>query len=284
MDVAVIGAGPAGSMAAKAVAEQGFAVTVYEKGPLKREKPCGGAVSGRVLREFDFKVREQFWDRPCTGIYLCSPQNETVALTSDRTMAYFVMREKFDYFLAREAQLAGASLVENAPAEPLTKNGKITGVRVNEQEIPADIVIACDGTPSSCARALNLYRGNDFNQAATYQYQMRLDNTEIDEKIGNNLEIYFGSSWVPYGYSWIFPKDGRVRDVVSCLQALYHNHEAVSGQVYQRPSSSTRKSKECPYPVPAVCYDRVFRNFLAHISGWVHDCRRCCRVCLSPNG
>jgi flavin-dependent dehydrogenase len=39
---------------------------------------------------------------------------------------------------------------------------------------------------------------------------MSLDNTEIDEKIGNNLEIYFGSSWVPYGYSWIFPKEGVV--------------------------------------------------------------------------
>ncbi|MBU6996603.1 MAG: NAD(P)/FAD-dependent oxidoreductase [Theionarchaea archaeon] len=210
MDVVIIGAGPAGTMAARVVAEQGFTVTVYEKGPLKREKPCGGAVSGRVLREFDFKASNQFWDRPCTGIFLCSPRNKTATLPSDRTMAYFVMREKFDYYLAREAQSAGASLVENAPAEPLVKNGKVVGVRVNDEEIRAAIVIACDGTPSSCARALNLYRGNDSNQAATYQYQMSMDNTEIDEKIGNNLEIYFGSSWVPYGYSWIFPKDGIV--------------------------------------------------------------------------
>ena len=210
MDVIVVGAGPAGSMAAEAIAEKGYSVTVYEKGPLKREKPCGGAVSGRVLREFDIDAEDKFWERPCKGVFLCSPENRTVALTSDDTLVYLVMREKFDYYLVQKAQKAGAQFIENTYVEPLVKDGKVRGVKTAEEEVESDVVIACDGTPSSFARKLDMYTGNDYNQATTFQYQMKMDNKEIDEKIGNNLEIYFGHTWVPYGYMWIFPKDELV--------------------------------------------------------------------------
>ena len=210
MDVIVVGAGPAGSMAAKAVAENGYSVTVYEKGPLKREKPCGGGVSERAEKEFDLNLEDEFWDRPCRGIFLCSPQNRTVVLTENKRTGFLVMREKFDYYLVEKARKAGAHFVENTYVEPFLKNGKVQGVKTKEETIESDIVIACDGTPSSFARKLGTYTGNDYNQAATYQYQMKMDNKEIDEKIGDNMEIYFGHRWAPYGYSWIFPKKGTV--------------------------------------------------------------------------
>ena len=208
MDVVIVGAGPAGSTAAQKVAEHGYSVTVFEKGPLKREKPCGGAVSDRVGDEFGLDQNDTFWDRQCKGVTLCSPQNKTVTLASDDTLAYLVMRKTFDYYLVERAQKEGVTFVENTYVEPFLKNGKVKGVKTRDEVIEADIVIACDGTPSMFARKLGLYQGNDYNQATTYQYQMKMDNKEIDEKIGNNLEIYFGHHWVPYGYSWIFPKNG----------------------------------------------------------------------------
>ncbi len=220
MDVIVVGAGPAGCMAAKAVAEKGYSVTVYEKGPLRREKPCGGGVSDRAVKEFHLDHKESFWDRFCHGIFLCSPQNRTITLFDKAGgKGYLVMREKFDYHLVQKAQKAGAHFVENTYVEPFVKNGKVEGVKTAEDTIGSDIVIACDGTPSSFARKLNLYAGNDYNQAATYQYQMKMDNKEIDEKIGDNMEIYFGHKWAPYGYSWIFPKSGVV--TVGCGTWLY---------------------------------------------------------------
>ncbi len=220
MDVIVVGAGPAGSMAAKAVAENGYSVTVYEKGPLKREKPCGGGVSDRVVKEFGLDHREKFWDRFCQGIFLCSPRNRTVTLYDKAGgKGYLVMREKFDYYLMQKAQKTGVQFVENTYVEPLVKNGKVRGVKTAEEEIESEVVIACDGTPSSFARKLDMYTGNDYNQAATFQYQMKMDDKEIDEKIGDNMEIYFGHKWVPYGYTWIFPKKGIV--TVGCGTWLY---------------------------------------------------------------
>ncbi|MGD2249984.1 MAG: NAD(P)/FAD-dependent oxidoreductase [Candidatus Methanofastidiosia archaeon] len=219
MDVIVVGAGPAGSMAAKAVAEAGFTVTVYEKGPLKREKPCGGGVSDRVKKEFHLKESDDFWERYCEGIFLCSPGNTTILMKEIGRKGYFVMRETFDYYLVQKAQKEGAEFVENRHVTPFVEHGKVKGVKTKDDIIKADIVIACDGTPSTFARELGIYARDDYNQAVTYQYQMKMDNTEIDEKIGDAMEIYFGHKWMPYGYSWIFPKQGKV--TVGCGTWLY---------------------------------------------------------------
>lgn len=210
MDVIIIGAGPAGSTAAHAVAEKGYSVTVFEKGPLNHEKPCGGGISDRVCFDFDIDPQEKFWDRICEGIFVCSPKNETVYLRDEQSGGYFVMREKFDTHLIKKAQKAGATFVDHSFCTPLVKEGTVQGVMVNEEPIESRIVIACDGTPSSFSRHLGLYTGTDYNQASTYQYQMKMDNADIDALIGNNMEIYFGHTWTPYGYSWIFPKDGQV--------------------------------------------------------------------------
>jgi flavin-dependent dehydrogenase len=39
---------------------------------------------------------------------------------------------------------------------------------------------------------------------------MELSNELIEQRIGSNIEIYFGSQWIPFGYTWIFPKNNVV--------------------------------------------------------------------------
>lgn len=53
VDVAVIGAGPAGSVAAKLCAEQGLQTIVLDKSSFPRYKTCGGGLIGRGLRFVD---------------------------------------------------------------------------------------------------------------------------------------------------------------------------------------------------------------------------------------
>src|SRR5258707_2921845 len=48
MDVAIIGAGPAGCRAAALLAARGARVTIFDASH-PREKPCGGGVTGRAL-------------------------------------------------------------------------------------------------------------------------------------------------------------------------------------------------------------------------------------------
>ena len=48
IDVAIVGAGPAGARAAYVLARRGARVTMFD-GSHPREKPCGGGVTGRAL-------------------------------------------------------------------------------------------------------------------------------------------------------------------------------------------------------------------------------------------
>ena len=39
---------------------------------------------------------------------------------------------------------------------------------------------------------------------------MELSNELIEQRIGSNIETYFGSQWIPFGYIWIVPKNNLV--------------------------------------------------------------------------
>ena len=204
--ITIIGAGPAGAVAAKTLAEKGLTVTVFEKGPLKREKPCGGGVPEIALKEFSLG----FEGKPVYGVLLYSPQNNMVALTQKERAGITVMRSAFDYFLMQQAEKAGAVIKSFSYAEPMLEKGVLTGVKTSTSVHESDIVIACDGSSCTFAKKMGLYTGTKKNQAVAFQYHMEMDNEIIKERIGNVLELYFGNQWVPLGYTWIFPKKGNI--------------------------------------------------------------------------
>src|SRR5688500_12440569 len=80
-DVVVLGAGPAGAMAARPLALQGHHVVLVEKCQLSRFKVCGGCLGGAAL---DVLENVGLGDLPskCGGIPL-----QTMQLASGRYMA-----------------------------------------------------------------------------------------------------------------------------------------------------------------------------------------------------
>jgi flavin-dependent dehydrogenase len=55
-DVAVVGAGPAGSTTAYRLARAGVRVALLERARFPRDKPCGGGLTERALRELPVSV------------------------------------------------------------------------------------------------------------------------------------------------------------------------------------------------------------------------------------
>ena len=211
-DVVVVGGGPAGSTTAKIIAERGFKVLVLEKYTLDREKPCAGAITNRVVEHF--RMPEKAFARKCNGIFLCSPKNRTVVIEKHEKIR-LAMRSIFDKVLSQMAIDKGAEFLENAPVEePLIKNGKVIGLKTKikgkTKTIKAKMVIGADGTPSTMAKKLKLYAGSPKTIGFCFQYQMELSNELIEQRIGNNVEIYYGSQWIPFWYTWIFPKNNIV--------------------------------------------------------------------------
>ncbi|OGN96239.1 MAG: FAD-dependent oxidoreductase [Chloroflexi bacterium RBG_13_51_18] len=169
-DVIIVGAGPAGSLAALKLARGGANVCLLERGKYPGAKNMFGGLlhNTPVLNEIlpDFHERAPLERHVYRKSISFMTPRAAVALdfeneTFDKPPfnGYTVFRPAFDMWLAEEAVKAGALLSCECTAEDLIKkDGRIAGVTVKgrEGEIRGNIVIAADGVLSFLAKKAGL--------------------------------------------------------------------------------------------------------------------------------
>jgi geranylgeranyl reductase family protein len=200
-DVAIIGAGPAGSSAALAAAQAGWSTLLLEKAALPRFKTCGGgvlarafdllppAVHGAVERSFD-KVALHFRG---TDLHFVAKR--------PRPMVRMVMRANLDHLLAREAQKSGVELVESCPVTGLDMQRDTVGIISARGRYTARFVIAADGVHSVTARAA----GWPALPALAPALEQEIHLTEEDlARFSERPRFDFNV--IEAGYAWVFPK------------------------------------------------------------------------------
>jgi digeranylgeranylglycerophospholipid reductase len=216
-DCIVVGAGPAGSMAGKVLAENGVDVLVLEKHPeIGSPLSCAEAISFSGLTNF-VPIDPEWVSTQIHKVLLVSPSNIKVKLHHPNA-GLILNRKLFDKRLAEKAASSGACVKVNAQAIGLLKNpkdasdkeGKLCGVEVlengEEREYQAKVVIGADGVESYVAR----WAGMDFSLGldqieACAQYL--LGDVEVESEC---VEFHLGRSLAPGGYVWVFPKgNGR---------------------------------------------------------------------------
>src|SRR5438045_8050511 len=124
-DVAVVGAGPAGSMTAYRLARAGARVLLVDRARFPRDKPCGGGLTSRAVRELPFSVEpvvEEVVDR----FALRFRYRTGVERTSDRPLVLMTQRRRLAAFLADRASEAGAEFRDGAKVESIEQNGAVT--------------------------------------------------------------------------------------------------------------------------------------------------------------
>lgn len=204
-DIAIIGTGPGGSMAAYHLAKTGMKVVVLEKGSLPRQKACGGAIPAGMKTFFEWDITPCIEKKVSTIKFL---YNHTMSKEIHQTEPIFLMvnRRSFDYHLINKAiSIANGNitLLENVNAERIEENkNSVTIFGQNQETIKADFVIAADGAFSKSARSLGLNKNCSYGLAI----DARVDVTpEIFEL--NQHHATFNFFCLPKGYGWIFPKN-----------------------------------------------------------------------------
>lgn len=208
-DVVVVGAGPAGSTAARYLAKQGYDVALVDKNHFPRDKPCGGGFSYALINDFGYlkKHESRFLDGICKIGVLHSP-NRKICLRGKVDMAV-ALRLKFDNVLFEEAIDAGAHALVGVRAQSVRIDSKgATILAKREERIKGRMVIGADGVGSQVARHLGLH-GRWHSSAITACRVAEVASTErfIDDAYGIEREYHFYVNLGGHpGYGWIFPK------------------------------------------------------------------------------
>jgi geranylgeranyl reductase family protein len=227
-DVLVVGAGPAGSTAARALALGGARVRLLERARFPRNKPCGGGLTTRALRRFPHlsAALDRIPAHYISRLYLEGPKGRGVVLTSPTPAVVTIRRVEFDQALARLAVGAGAELIEDA---------WVSGVRADDdgarvvtragREFRADYLVAADGVNGILTRRLGLNRGWGETGVAL-DVMEETPNERLRAIDPDTLWVSYGQGGAD-GYGYIFPKRDHTNVGIGCLRSSLRERVAV---------------------------------------------------------
>jgi len=217
-DILVIGAGPAGSSAAKHAALNGAKVLMIDKkSEIGSPKRCAEGVSKEGLKALGIEPHCRWIAKELTGVKFISPNGTSVWLNEERVKlpeaGYILERKIFDKHMAMNAARAGVEIMVKTIATGLKRSEKgliVTAECMDQSfEINAKIVIAADGPESRVGRWAGLKTTlKPKNMESCAQFEM----AGVEMEDSNSIEFYFGSV-APGGYAWIFPKGDDIANV-----------------------------------------------------------------------
>lgn len=203
--IIVVGAGPSGGACALTLARTGnYEVQVLDKSHYPRVKVCGSGLSPHSLEMLDrLAIRERF--TPKHGVIdtllVRGPDGDQRRLHAG-IEAWVVPRVELDHGILRAAVEHGAEFRENVKVLELLRgaDGEVRGVKTEEGELEADLVVCADGSPSRFSRdehekttirtLVGWYRGTPYN--------------------GRTAHMFWDRRLAGY-YAWMFPEpDGVV--------------------------------------------------------------------------
>lgn len=209
-DVIIVGAGFAGISSAMVLAKAGKKVVVVERGKFAGSKNMFG---GSIYAQPTAEIFPDFWET--APIERCNTEHRYAILgDEDGTVvsyknqehlthynSFTVIRAKWDRWCAEQAKAAGAYIVtETLVKSPIMENGKMVGIRTEQEDFYAPITIIADGVNSQLVKQLGLKKKFQPEEVALgVKEVISLDKEKIQERF--NLEDNSGVIYTILGAS-----------------------------------------------------------------------------------
>lgn len=211
VEVVIVGAGLAGLSAAYVLAQEGVDTVVVERGDYPGAKNVTG---GRIYMYPVARYFPELWqDAPLerhvtreTLTMMAEDCSTSITLDSDRFReepyhSYTILRSKFDRWFGDKVMEAGAFVLPKSRADDvIMEDGRVAGIRMgDEDEIPADVVIAADGVLSLVAEKAGLRQAlQPKHFAVSVKEVIELPSKTIEDRFNlgpseGAAQLFFGS-------------------------------------------------------------------------------------------
>jgi geranylgeranyl reductase family protein len=179
-------------------------VLLLDRSRFPRDKPCGGALSGRAVRLLPFSV-EPVVEDAFDHFELRLRYGRSFRTRTTSPPAVLTQRRRLDAFLAERAAAVGADFREGVRVTQVEVDDRGATLEVDGRPVRADAVIAADGANGVAARSLGLGVRSDYGVAL----EGNLPYEELDSRRYRGC-VVLEIGTVPGGYGWIFPKGEHV--------------------------------------------------------------------------
>jgi geranylgeranyl reductase family protein len=182
------------------LAAAGASVLLLDRARFPRDKPCGGGLTIRAVRQLPFSVDPVVED-VVDCVELGVGYKRRWERTSPKTLILMTQRSRLDAFLAEQAVEAGAEFRDG------TKVGQVEADErgVSVDGIRAEVVIGADGANGITARSLRLCEHPAYGVAL--EGNLLHDDVDADRYRGR-IVLEIGT--VRGGYGWVFCKGDHV--------------------------------------------------------------------------
>ena len=211
-DVLVVGGGPAGSTTGYRLATAGASVVLADRARFPRDKPCGGGMTARAVRECPVDPSPVV-EEEVDIVELRFRYGDSVVRRSSRPVIRMTQRRRLDAFLLDAARGAGVDVREGAR---VSLGDRIT---IDGEPVEVDVVVGADGANGTTAKALGL--GEGIVHGVAYEGNVPYG---ADSRTSVSRERYARRAVVeladiPGGYGWVFAKGDHVNVGVGAWQS-----------------------------------------------------------------
>lgn len=215
-DVIIVGAGPAGSTAAKLLADRGYSVLLVDRANFPRHKTCASWINRLAFERFAY-LNNSLSDLVENPFYGVAFYNKSIAKEAryleNKPSGYLSLRSKFDDALRRIAMEAGAEFLGGCGFADLVEERD--GVRVHladGRELACRILIGADGVSSRVAVTADLRKGwapEDYVLCANVDVPFPAE--RISTFYGQRFPFRVFLEYADIqGYGWVFPKKQHI--------------------------------------------------------------------------
>ena len=200
-EAAVIGAGPAGLIAAKVISSKGFNTTVFEEHKqVGTPDHCAGIISVEGFERLGISLEDSFYLNTVQGGRLYSSDGTCLEIRDRKPRAHIIDRGELDRYLAQRAVDSGADVRTSTRVKEIvsTKKG-IVGLKTKKHEVRSGVLINSEGAKGRLLSKAGIETGQ---QGVYNGYNVDIPGVQVEQDM---VEVWFNDEISNNFFTWVVP-------------------------------------------------------------------------------